>query len=232
VWRADYPNNATWFEDHYYAAPRQIVDFFGGDGVSLEGKMIADIGTGDGIMALGLFDLAKPEQLVGYDVEEVDTDELVRIAREHGIDALPEGLRFDLSSPDRVPAATGAFDFVLSWSVFEHAADPLALAKEMRRLLAPGGVVMIQLYPFYYSEHGDHGWTRPSFEHLSTGRDGTDLPLNRITLDRLHKTLWTARLRTAKVELICSSFHVPPDLAQHPLTDLAIGGVKLTAVPF
>ena len=112
-------------------------------------------------MALGLSVMARPELLVGYDIEPTDVEDLQRMAKEHGIDALPEGLRFELSAPDHVPAPSGTFDFILSWSAFEHIEQPRVMAQEIRRLMAPGAIAMIQLFPFYHSEHGDHGWTRP-----------------------------------------------------------------------
>ncbi|MGH9205351.1 MAG: class I SAM-dependent methyltransferase [Acidimicrobiales bacterium] len=232
-----YPGNSTWFEDHYSIAAQEIVDFLGGDGVSLKGKRVADIGTGDGIIALGLFHLAEPDLLVGYDVDPTDLDDLLRIAREHGIERIPDGLRYERSSPDQVPAATGAFDFVVSWSTFEHISEPLAMAREIRRLLAPGGLVMIQLFPFYLSEHGDHGWARPGFDHLTSGIDSPDVYrdriqyLNRLTFDGLHEILREGGLRVAKVELIHHPFHVPASLTALRLSDLAIGGVKLLAAP-
>ncbi len=226
------PDNPTWFEDHYFSAAQQVVDFLAGDGLSMEGKRVADVGTGDGIIALGLFNLAKPSLLVGYDLNPVDTDYLLGLAKEHNIGQWPEELRFAVNGFDAIPAATGAFDFVVSWSAFEHISEPLAMAREIRRLLAPGGVAMIQLFPFYFSEHGDHGWARPSFEHLITGEDIPDVYLNRMTFDGLHRVLGQARLRVAKVELIHQSFHLPAELTDVPLSDLAIGGVKLLAVPF
>ena len=226
-----YPGNPTWFEDHFTKAPQEIVDFLGGDGISLQGLRVADIGTGDGIMALGLSVMARPELLVGYDIEPTDIEDLQRMAKEHGIDALPEGLRFELSAPDHVPAPSGTFDFILSWSAFEHIEQPRVMAQEIRRLMAPGAIAMIQLFPFYHSEHGDHGWTRPGFEHLITGVDCPDYFLNRLTVDDLQDTLTTARLQIAKVELIHHPFHLPAELAGRRLTDLAIGGIKLLAVP-
>jgi len=228
---ADYPGNASWFEDHYRAAPTQIVEFLGGDGLSMEGKRVADVGTGDGILALGLFHLARPKLLIGYDLNPVNTELLLKTSQEHGIGELPEGLQFQQSLPDHVPAEAGTFDYVISWSAFEHIADPLGVAREMRRIVAPDGLVMIQLFPFYYSERGDHGWTRSSFEHLVTGVDQPGVELNRITLDDLHDTLRSAGLRVSKVELIHFAFHLPPALDGSKLSDLAIGGVKLIAAP-
>ena len=227
------PVDVSWFDDHYYAAPKQIVDFFAGDHLDLAGKRVADLGTGDGIIALGLHQLARPETTVGFDLGAVDERALVDAVREHGVaEELPPGLRFEQSFEDRIPAADGAFDFVVSWSAFEHVSDVDAMASEIRRVLAPGGVLMIQLYPFYLSEHGDHGWHRPSFEHLLTGVDETpdEAFLNRITLDELHGALFACGLHVGKVELIHHAFHVPPQLLDRRLTDLAIGGVKLLAV--
>jgi SAM-dependent methyltransferase len=227
------PVDVSWFDDHYYGAPRQIVDFLAGDGLQLEGKRVADLGTGDGLIALGLHQYARPESLVGFDLNPVDEHALVQTAREHGVATeLPPGLRFEQSFADRIPASDGAFDFVISWSAFEHISDVVAISRELCRVLTPDGVVMIQLYPFYLSEHGDHGWHRPSFEHLLTGHDETpgDAYLNRTTLDGLHRDLLAGGLRIGKVELIHHAFHVPPQLEDRRLTDLAIGGVKLLAV--
>jgi SAM-dependent methyltransferase len=227
----DSPEVGSWFEDHYLEGPRQVIDFLGGDGISMSGSRIADIGTGDGIFALGLFKMAEAASLVGYDVRPVKIDELKRLASKHGIGELPQGLTFEKSMPDQIPAPTGAFDFVVSWSTFEHVSEPLAMAQEIRRILAPGGVVFIQLFPFYASERGDHGWERSSFEHLLTGTDREDVYLNKITFDGLHETLRAAGLLVTKVELIHLPFHMPPELDDQRLSDLAIGGVKLGAVP-
>jgi SAM-dependent methyltransferase len=227
----EHPNVGSWFEDHYLKGPRQVIDFLGGDGISMSGSRIADIGTGDGIFALGLFKMAQSASLVGYDIRPVDISYLERLAKEHGIGELPNGLTFETSMPDQIPAPTGAFDFVVSWSMFEHVSEPLAIAKEIRRIVAPEGVVFIQLFPFYASERGDHGWERSSFEHLLTGVDREDVYLSKITFDGLHETLRAAGLLVSKVELIHFPFHMPPELDDQRLSDLAIGGVKLAAVP-
>lgn len=227
------PTDISWFDDHYFTVPRQIVDFLGGDNLSLEGRKVADIGTGDGIIALGLHQLARPAELTAFDLDVVDEEQLLATAREQGVvDSLPAGLRFVQSAEDHIPAPDAAFDFVVSWSAFEHVSDVAGMCREVHRVLAPGGVLMIQLFPFYLSEHGDHGWHRASFAHLVSGCDETpdDAYLNRITLDDLHRAILGGGLRTGKVELIHHAFHLPPELVEHRLSDLAIGGVKLLAV--
>jgi SAM-dependent methyltransferase len=227
------PTDISWFDDHYYTAPRAIVDFLAGDNLDLEGKNVAYVGTGDGIIALGLHQHARPAELVGFDLNVVDEDQLVAMARKHGVaEALPPGLRFERSFEDRISAPDGAFDFVVSWSAFEHVADLAGMCREVNRVLVPGGVVMIQLFPFYFSEHGDHGWHRTGFAHLVSGVAETpdDAYLNRITLDDLHRALLAGGLLTSKVELIHHAFHLPPELIDLRLSDVAIGGVKLLAV--
>lgn len=43
----------------------------------------------------------------------------------------------------RLPLASGSFDLVTANMVFEHLEDPAAVLREMRRVLAPGGVALI-----------------------------------------------------------------------------------------
>ncbi len=234
VWRMEregYAGNATWFEDHYTKVPQEIVDFLAGDGISLEGKRVADIGTGDGLIALGLFNLVRPAVLTGYDIQPTDVADLERWAKEHDVGELPAGLSFHPCTEDHIDAATGDFDVVYSWSAFEHVSQPLAVAREIRRLMAPGGLAMIQVYPFYLSEHGDHDWNRPGFEHLVTGTSNAEVYLNRITADELFDVFCAAGFQVTKVELIHTPFHLPAEISGVRFSDLAISGVKLTAVP-
>ena len=78
-------------------------------------------------------------------------------------------------------------------------------------------------------------------EQQLRGRQGTDptrtaddefQSLNRLTLDGLQRALLLAHLRIAKVELLSETVHIPPEVAHHPLADLAISGIKLLATPF
>jgi SAM-dependent methyltransferase len=72
-----------------------------------------------------------------------------------------------------LPFAADSFDLVLSHSVIEHVPDPLAYLKEARRVLAPGGMMLLQTAP-YLSPSGAH---LPKFRlpvplpvHLLVGR--------------------------------------------------------------
>jgi hypothetical protein len=43
-----------WFTEHFDEAAGKILDFLDGDGISLEGRRVGDIGCGDGIIDLGV----------------------------------------------------------------------------------------------------------------------------------------------------------------------------------
>lgn len=244
---------AEWFREHYEDAADQILRFLGEDGISMEGKEVADIGCGDGIIDLGLATKGRPAKLVGYDIRPTDLDALARAAAAAGVaEGLPEELAFVVSEPARVPAEDDAYDIVVTWSVFEHVSHPERMLAEISRILKPDGMLFLQLWPFYYSEHGGHLWPHyeQSFPHLLEqphairehvrGRRGTDPTrgdaveeydsLNRITVDDLQRGLLAAGLIVGKLELLTSTVHIPRDLAHLPLSQLGVAGVKLLAV--
>lgn len=234
------------------AAADQILEFLGGDAISVEGLAVADIGAGDGIIDLGLALKGGPQRLVGYDVRATDEAALVRTAQVAGVaDALPENLSFARSEVDRLPAADATFDLAVTWSVFEHITHPVRMLSEVSRVLRPGGLLFLQLWPFFYSEHGGHLWPHYAepFPHLVhtdaevreqvVGRRGTDATrealdeyesLNRLTLDELQRAMLAAGLRTVKLELQSEAIHIPAELAHFPLSLVGISGVKLLAV--
>jgi SAM-dependent methyltransferase len=242
-----------WFADHYHEAAAQVVAFLAGDEISLEGKLVADIGCGDGIIDLGVFHRGDPQMLVGYDIREIDLDALATAAKAAGVNRLPPTDRFSfmVSEPDRIPAPNDTFDVAFSWSSFEHISNPVTMLREIRRILKPAGVLFLQIWPLYFSQHGGHLWQSipEPFPHLRHpvhilerrigGRRGTDRSrdaidelrsLNKLTLDDLQRALLAAGMRATKVELQAETFHVPEAVAHHSLSDLAISGVKLLAV--
>jgi SAM-dependent methyltransferase len=245
-----------WWTEHYDGAAVQIVEFLAGDGYSIEGKEVADIGSGDGIIDLGVWNHGRPSRLVGYDVRPTDMDALIRSAAAAGIeDGLPDGHAFTFvkSEPDHLPSLDERFDVVYTWSVFEHVSQPVVMLREVRRIIKPDGLFFLQIWPLFGSRHGGHAWMAidEPFAHLSRspfelerdliGRQGTDptrsaddefRSLNRLTLDQLQRALLLARLRIAKIELTAETIHIPPELAHQPLVDMAVSGVKLLAAPF
>src|SRR6185503_5999282 len=98
-------SGSTWFRDHFEEAPKAIIDFLGGDGITLEDKEVLDVGSGDGLIDLALALKARPKRLVGFDIVETDTAALVDYARREGAATeLPPNLSFARSDTRRLPA--------------------------------------------------------------------------------------------------------------------------------
>jgi SAM-dependent methyltransferase len=62
-----------------------------------------------------------------------------------------------------LPFASGSFDYVLAWGVLMHAPDPAQLAREIVRVLLPGGRFGVMLYHagslhWRWTIHALHGW--------------------------------------------------------------------------
>lgn len=246
---------SQWFWDHYDQAAGQIVEFCATSGVTLEGRDIADIGCGDGIMALGLCQRVHPRRLVGYDIRPTDPDLLLARARaENAVSALPPELDFRASAPSGIPAPDHEFDFVYSWSAFEHIEDPVGVLREIRRVLRPTGHFFLQLWPFHRSAKGSHlwDWFEEDFHHLV--RNERDIVadmqasdrhppewtsymarefehLNRITLSELQRSVLAAGFEVQRVELMTAPFSLTPELQRYAWTDLGVGGIKLMAIP-
>jgi ubiquinone/menaquinone biosynthesis C-methylase UbiE len=246
-------NPDVWWEAHFDQATGEILGFFSGDGISLEGKRVADVGCGDGITDFGLTVRGNPAYLVGFDVEPTDVDALTEFAQQHlGIEKLPDALTFVTCGETSLPADDNTFDVVVSWSAFEHIADARAVLKEIHRVLTDDGVLFIQLWPFYDSAHGTHlvDWFPEGFAQFtysddeilrrvrSTGDQQMAAEmleiyrtLNRITLDELHQAIRDAGFKPVKVAVSADAVHIPDSAAHLPLSRTAISGVKLLAIP-
>lgn len=241
-----------WYRSHVEGAAGEVIDFFGGDGISLTGKRVADLGAGDGSIDLGIALKAQPAELVGFDIRTTDVDALRAKALDAGVPELPASLRFEVSGETTIPADDCSFDVVVSWSAFEHILQPISVLREVRRILVDDGVLFIQVWPFYDSEHGSHlsDWFPEGFAQLNysnaeildrlrtepeKSRHGIGMYhayeiLNRITVDELHAALREAGLRIVKLELLSNTIHIPLAGRDLPPSRIGIAGVKLLAV--
>jgi SAM-dependent methyltransferase len=160
-----------WWTSHWEGAPTEIREFLGADDIALAGAVVADLGCGDGIMAAGLANLGA--SVVGFDLDPTDPAVLEREAKARGVDVSGLDVCFRQATADRIDADDGEFDLAVSWSVMEHVFDREGYMREARRVIKPGGHLLVQVWPLWHSEHGHHlwQWLHP-FDHLRQGRDG------------------------------------------------------------
>lgn len=114
----------------------------------------------------------------------------------------------DLSRP--LPFADGAFDTVILSDVLEHVAEPQVLWREIARLLAPGGKLLMNL-PFLYGVHEaphDYG---------------------RYTGFALHRFAREVGLEVVALQTVGGSLHVLADLLAKHLAHLPLAGPPLAS---
>src|SRR6185436_2496192 len=109
----------------------------------------------------------------GWDKNEIsrqfrDTCSVVGIDLDPRVQAMFHS-EFHLGSLESIPFADRTFDVIFSEYVFEHLADPLTVLKEMRRVLKPGGVILI-LTPNYFSYKTVAARFTPQWFHILAGR--------------------------------------------------------------
>lgn len=147
----------------YYRSAK-VLAFLERSGVTVGGRIL-DAGCGGGGMPLSLAEHA--DFVVGIDPINRFGDAGVRLAKERG---LPH-LHFLQADGMRLPFADASFDMVLSHAVIEHVADAPLYLRECRRVLRPGGRLMLSTAP-YLSFAGAH-LPRLRFQiplHLLLGR--------------------------------------------------------------
>jgi SAM-dependent methyltransferase len=160
---------------------------------------LLEVGCGAGRFLCALR-LARPElELVGSDVSRTALAKLA--ARAPEIETRP-------GSGERLPAADGEFDAVLVMDVLEHVADPGGLLDEVRRVLAPAGILhlhvpceadRLSIWSWLPGQRGEQALKRRFGGHIQRFRRGTLL----------------ARLRAQGFELlrVRNSLHVLGNLA-------------------
>ncbi|MGN7469823.1 class I SAM-dependent methyltransferase [Brevibacillus sp. SAFN-007a] len=97
---------------------------------------ILDAGCGDGYASCKLAEL-------GYTVEGIDiAGEMIRLAQERRT-PFPERVHFQTADVSKLPFADDTFAAGLSINVVEFTPAPLKALRELRRVLAPGGILVL-----------------------------------------------------------------------------------------
>ena len=110
---------------------------------------VLDDGCGGGGMCVSFAEEAR--SVVGIEPGDRFRNVGTRLAAEKAV----SNVRFSYADGTALPFRDGAFDLVLSHSVIEHVANPLEYLKEARRVLAPGGAMLLNTAP-YLSSSGSH----------------------------------------------------------------------------
>jgi SAM-dependent methyltransferase len=131
-----------------YSRSAKVLAYLEAAGITRFDRVLDD-GCGGGGMCVSFAEEAR--WVVGIEPGDRFRDVGTRLAAEKSV----TNVRFSYADGTALPFKDGAFDLVLSHSVIEHVADPLEYLKEARRVLAPGGVVLLSTAP-YLSSSGSH----------------------------------------------------------------------------
>jgi ubiquinone/menaquinone biosynthesis C-methylase UbiE len=153
----------------------------------VSGGRFADLGSGTSAFAAAVLGLPGHAEIVvdQFDyVREALNRSRLRLAMSNGARV---GLRFvecDLSAPASlaaIPVKSSTYDGVIASLVLSYVADPLALLREMRRILKPGGRLVVS------SLRRDADISRifrEGFEELRSGVAEAQLGISEQSLDR------------------------------------------------
>jgi SAM-dependent methyltransferase len=104
------------------------------EGLGLEGKSILDIGCGRG-------GLLKAFARMGCECCGVERTEFPS-------EAEAQGIRFYRGLLEDISFEPASFDVVILWHVLEHMESPIAVLREINRILRPGGILAVAVPNF------------------------------------------------------------------------------------
>lgn len=197
-------------DNDLFRAHASIYRFFCG---SCAGRRVLDAGCGAGYGAAMLAEAGAAEVLA-VDLEPRN----VRYARRCSAHPKVRYETADLERLDRLELPDGSFDLVVSSNVLEHLERPERFLGEARRLLTPGGEMLLVMPPITSDGHrrlneanpfhrsnltvddwlalfADHGWTADLYRHTYEGPGRLDFASPRPSRTRLEDFRFTPASR-------------------------------------
>jgi ubiquinone/menaquinone biosynthesis C-methylase UbiE len=113
------------------------------------GQTMLDIGCGPGTITLDLARRIAPGRVLGIDVAAAALEEAEAGRAGSGVD----NVMFSVGDVYALDMPDGSFDIVHAHQVLQHLSDPVAALREMRRGVAPDGVVAVR-----DSDYGAFTW--------------------------------------------------------------------------
>jgi ubiquinone/menaquinone biosynthesis C-methylase UbiE len=103
------------------------------------GMRLLDCGCGVGSITLDLAEIVAPGETVGIDVDAGQLELASGSAAARGLG----NARFEVGNVYELPFADASFEVALAHTLLVHLSEPLRALKELRRVLAPGGIVAV-----------------------------------------------------------------------------------------
>lgn len=122
--------------------------------VDVDGRDVLDFGCGNGPLTLFLAATRRPHSITGVDLyPDAITRARAALAAMDPAPAMP--VAFVVGSDSHIPLGDASMDTLLAFDCLEHVMDPAAVLAEWRRVLRPGGKVLIEWFP-YAGPYGPH----------------------------------------------------------------------------
>ncbi len=259
------PSDDLWVRSHFYDVPNETAAFC----ENLAGATILDVGCGEMLTDFGML-AHNVKHVTGLDTRPVlaweglglnqapfrYVEAVAQKLESYRIDFPPDypsRPTYNLYDGARFPFEDRSFDFIFSWSAFEHVANVPEVLSEIRRVLTDDGRAFIQVYPWYPSFAGSHlsdyiqepyfhlkhdaDWVREALDKYRAAHPDNAqfvnymfseyLTLNRYSADRFYRDIMQAGFNVVKSRMISFDLDLsgaPPDT---DFSSLMICGTKM-----